>query len=386
MHSIVAATVVFGATGSTLAVSLVSMAQFGPTLLLGPLAGRWADTGSPVRQMILGRTLCCAGSGLAAAYLVLFGDRSDAAVVTGMLAGSLLAGFGFTVGGPAMQTIVPGLVGRDELARAMTVNTMPMTVSRIAGPALGAVLATRWTPAGTLALCAVTHAVFIALIVLARFPASVRSIRTDDRTIGFAWRFVRRDRALLMLLLGVATVGLGTDPSITLAPATSVAVTGDVDLVGPLATAFGCGAFSGLLILLMLLHRWSHRHVAYISVAVMAAGHLLAATSEASGLWVVLAGFIVAGIGFSMAMGCLGTAIQERTPDLLRGRVMSMWMIGFVGARPIGGPVLAVVADRWSVGVAFLVLGLLTAAVAALVAIAVGRRVAPIEDEATPMR
>ena len=68
-HGIVAAIVIYDATRSALMVGMVGVAQFGPQLLLTPTSGRWADTGNPVRQILLGRVFCATGSGVVAGWL-----------------------------------------------------------------------------------------------------------------------------------------------------------------------------------------------------------------------------------------------------------------------------------------------------------------------------
>ncbi|MGV0801695.1 MFS transporter, partial [Mycolicibacterium elephantis] len=68
-HGIVAAIVMFEATHSALMVGLVGVVQFGPQLIFSPTSGKWADTGDPARQILLGRVLCVAGSGFTAVWL-----------------------------------------------------------------------------------------------------------------------------------------------------------------------------------------------------------------------------------------------------------------------------------------------------------------------------
>ncbi len=136
-HGIVAAIVMYDATHSALMVGMVGVAQFGPQLILSPTSGKWADTGNPARQILLGRVLCVAGSGFAAVWLFARPDLQGMAAAIPVLVGSLLVGFGFVVGGPAMQSIVPNLIRDGELSTAMALNSMPMTVGRIVGPATG---------------------------------------------------------------------------------------------------------------------------------------------------------------------------------------------------------------------------------------------------------
>jgi MFS family permease len=66
-------------------------------------------------------------------------------------------------------------------------------------------------------------------------------------------------------------------------------------------------------------------------------------------------GFAVAGLGFGCAMTGLSTVVQERAPDDLRGRIMALWMVGFVGSRPPAATVLGGSADLLTVRAAFVI-------------------------------
>ena len=81
-HGLVAAIVMYEATRSALMVGLVGVAQFMPQLILAPTSGKWADTGNPARQILLGRVFCVIGSGSIAVWMFaepgLQGDRSSA--------------------------------------------------------------------------------------------------------------------------------------------------------------------------------------------------------------------------------------------------------------------------------------------------------------------
>jgi predicted MFS family arabinose efflux permease len=371
IHSIVAAIVVFDATGSALGVALVTLMQFGPQLVLTPLTGRWADTGSsPGFQIVLGRLFCIAGSGLVALWLQLDDTSEGWAVAVPVLVGSLVVGVGFTVGGPAMQSVIPSIVSAPELPRAMTLNTLPMMVARVAGPALGALVAVHVGPAAAFACSAATHAVFAAFTVIARLPSPERQPEQADRGVWSAVRHLRGDRALALTLVAVTIVGFGSDPSITLAPALSSDLAGGVELVGQLSFAFGSGAAAGLFVQLAALRRLGTHTMSIVGLAALAIG--LGAAGMAQGPGGALAAFGVAGMGFGIGMASLSTQVQERAPAQMRGRVMALWMMGFVGSRPLASLSLGAVTDAWSVRA-----GLLTAAAlvfAATVAFVAGTR------------
>ncbi len=68
-----------------------------------------------------------------------------------------------------------------------------------------------------------------------------------------------------------------------------------------------------------------------------------------------LVGFAVAGLGFGWAMTGLSTVVQERAPDDLRGRIMALWLVGFLGSRPFAAAILGGAADAVSVQAAFVI-------------------------------
>ncbi|WP_326548593.1 MFS transporter [Mycolicibacterium sp. ND9-15] len=356
-HGIVAAIVMYDATKSALMVGMVGVVQFAPQLILSPTSGKWADIGDPARQILLGRVLCVAGSGLTAAWL--FADPAQDGISAAMpvLLGTLLVGFGFVVGGPAMQSIVPNLIRDGELSTAMALNSFPMTIGRIVGPAAGAYIAAHTGPAAAFAVSAVLHLVFAFFLVAVRFPAKpARAVDTDYR-VRVAIRYVWRDRPLFLALVAVATVGLASDSSITLTPSMADALGGDARLVGTLSAVFGVGAAVGMAVLALMRGRMPSHKVSAIGMAGLAAG--CAVLTAAAAPAVAIAGFTLAGLGFGWAMTGLSTVVQERAPEQLRGRIMALWLVGFLGSRPIAAALLGGTADAFNVQAAFAVAAVL---------------------------
>lgn len=381
VHSIVAAIVVFAATGSALMVGLVSVAQFAPQLFLSMLSGKWADRGHAPQQILLGRVLCTAGSGSLALWMWLRPDEGAFVAVPVLLA-SLLVGFGFVVGGPAMQSIIPSLIRPGELATAMALNTAPMTTARIVGPALGAYAAVHLGPAAAFGFAAGTHLIFAVIVVIVRFPEARAHRPGTDYSVGSALRYVRGDRPLMLLLAATAAAGIGSEPSMTLAPAMARELDGSTQLVGELSMAFGLGAGIGLVIISVLSRRIPSTLSASVGMWLIAVG--LAAVAVSPTVWLVLAAFGLAGFGFSWTMTGASTLIQERSPDELRGRIMALWLIAFVGSRPFAAALVGSAADLLSVRASFVV----TAGLLALIALACRPQVlsGPLPAPATPGR
>ncbi|AMO63821.1 major facilitator superfamily transporter [Mycolicibacterium phlei] len=350
-HGLVAAIVMWEATRSALMVGMVGVAQFLPQLILSPTSGKWADTGDPARQILLGRVLCVLGSGFIATWLFAAGEQRSMAAASAVLAGTLLVGFGFVVGGPAMQSIVPNLIRDGELSTAMALNSFPMTIGRIVGPAAGAYIVAHSSAAVAFAVATGLHFVFLACIVAVRFPKPPVRDADGDYRVRVALKYVWRDRPLLMALVAVAVMGIASDSSITLAPSIVDELGGDARLVGILSAVFGVGAALGMAALALLRGRVASARVSAVGLAGLGLGCALLTVAVTPVL--ALIGFALGGLGFGWAMTGLSTVVQERAPGELRGRIMALWLVGFLGSRPIAAALLGGTADMTNVYVAF---------------------------------
>jgi MFS family permease len=364
LHSVVAAIAAFDATGSALVVGIVSAVQFVPQIIFGPVAGSWADQGSIKFQMILGRALLSSGSlSLAAWYFFHSGDDATADAVA-VIISSVLFGIGLVVGGPAMQTAAPRLVTRNELPAAMALNTAPMTIGRIAGPVVGA-LGIAWLGYGMAFLMGgLLSLVFIVLIAGIRFPPVDGHQKGEKHSMREAVSFVLSDRPVLLTLIGVTAVGVASEPIITLAPAMAAQFGAHSQTVGALVTTMGVGAGIGVLTSSVFALKLRHDRASFLGMLIMAVS-LGVCVFPLSQAWVMIA-FAASGFGFIVAQTGLSTIMQLRIPPLLRGRIMALWLIGFVGSRPLGAVAAGAVADAWSVYTAFAGVGVFMLIVAFL--------------------
>ena len=326
---------------------LVSVAQFVPQLLLAPASGTWADRGDLVRQLVVGRVFCIAGSGALALYFWLadHGTGSTGAVV--VLLGSMVIGIGFAVGGPAQHSIVPLLLRDGELATATGLNSLPMTLARTAGPPVGAVVATAWGPASAFALAAAAQGAFVLLLLITALPRQVERAEGTDYSVRFALRHVRDDRTLLLLLVVVAGTALAAEPAMTLSPTIAHALGGGSQVVGHIVGAFGVGSAAGYPVYARLSRRCRQEVLARSSLALMSAATLVLAFVDH--MAVVLLLFGVVGVSFMMAMTAATTLILERVPAIIRGRIMALWSVSFIGSRPLAATLEGWLADAFSI-------------------------------------
>ncbi len=376
IHNVVAVVLAWQITGSATWVAVVSVVQFVPQIVLAPIVGPLADRSSRGRLVAYGRLFCIVGSGGLALWIWIVG--ADAVSIEAILLSTLVVGTGFAVSGPAMQAMVPDLVERSEVGRAVALDSMPTMFGRAAGPAIGALLAAVAGPAVALVVAALGHLVFGAVAaVIARGDAATSAALADGRfRDGLA--YIRRNPVVMLLLAGVTAVGMGADPVVTLAPAIAHDLGGSDALVGYLGSAFGIGAVLGSVASTFLGSGVRQSWTPAVGLTILGLG--LVVVPFVSSPWAVCACFLVAGVGFTIAFAGCTSLLHRVVPSTMRGRVMALWLIAFMGTRPIAAVFNGVVADAFGTGAALVSLGLAVALTGLLCLPVMLRRSTPAES------
>ena len=356
--NIAGAILVFDLTSSAFFVGLVSVAQFTPQLLLTPLTGAQADSGDRFVQVIIGTAITALGSVLLTTWAVTIGftGQRDALV---MVAAAGLVGTGFAVAGPATSALLPALVRRSELPDALALSSLPIVVARSIGPAVGAGLYLSLGPIVTFGLAGVLHMGFLALLLQLRrrIRMSLRS-RTagSDGRISAGFAYLRRSPRTVLQILGVGIIGVGVDPVTTLTPALTAALGAPSSFVGALASSFGIGAAVGYLALSQARLAVGIMRLGAIGLALMGVGTVLAGIAPAQVVAVV--GIAIAGAGMTFSLNAFTTLVQADVPDDLRGRVMAVWSMAFLGSRPVTALVTGSLTDTVGVRPALVLSGI----------------------------
>lgn len=348
IQNIASASLVFELTGSVFLVGLVTFAQFSPQLLFAPLSGAMADRGDPRRQLVLGRSFCVLGAAILAGWVWVAGDI-DAVPAWLVVMAALVVGIGFAIGGAAMQALLPALVRPGEIGRAVALDNLTFSVGRAVGPAAGGVLAATVGHGAAFAAAAIGHLIFLMAVSRLR----VREAPLTEGagfSVSEGMRYLRTDPVVAVLILGVAAVGIGADPAITLAPSLSESLGGGPELVGLFASAFGIGAFVGFFLQALLRRFLAHRHLAPLGLLMLAAASV--ALPFAPKAVVALVAFGVGGAGMTFALTAFTTLLYDRVPQQFIGRIMALWLVGFVGSRPLAAALSGGLADLSSVDAA----------------------------------
>lgn len=359
VQNIAAAVLMFELTGSAFLVGAVSAFQFAGPLVLALWAGALSDRLDRRRLLMTGRMVSATAVGFLAVVLASRGVEGFGGPVV-LLAAVLVMGFGLALTSPAMQSLVPSLVEPDKLEQALALNSIAPSLARTVGPAAGAGLLVLGGPALAFAVAAGSHTVFVAVLLCIRGrPHKPPGGR--PRILGGV-RYLVDDRNAGMIMLSVALLAFGADPVVTLTPSLADQLGGGGETVGMFATAFGLGSVALVAVFSQIRRFAGLRATGVAGILVQSAG--LAATAFSPTVLAAATGFFVTGAGFMMATISLNTRIQRRVPEELRGRVMALWGVAFLGSRPFAAMANGSIADTFSIQAALLTAAVVVAAAA----------------------
>ncbi len=257
-----------------------------------------------------------------------------------MLAAAFGIGLGQAVAAPTLNALVPALVEDQDLEGAIGLTSSTFDIGRALGPATsGVLLATVGAETAFVVNAASFLALMVALLVIRARPGP----RGGDRSVRAGLAFVRRTPVLWMALLGVGALGFAADPMITLAPPLAVEFDGGDTLVATVVSSFGIAASIAALWFGRLQRARDTLSIAAGAAGVLAIGLTTVALAPVAA--VAIAGFAVTGVGFVLGLAGLTAVPQRLTPDELRGRVMALWTVAFLGNRPIAAVIDGAAAD-----------------------------------------
>jgi MFS family permease len=339
-------------THSPFKLGLMSTLTFGPFLLLSVVVGAAADR-FPRRRMLLAAQSVLAVQALALAAL----EWSGQIQYWHMAVLALIGGVAGCVDMPTRYPFVADLVGTDDLGSAVALHSVVLNVARIVGPALAGLLIVRHgiTPA----LVAGVVGVLVLMAGLASTPVRSPAPRECGTTVGQEIRegvryalVTPRIRQLLAVLFVVA---LTVPHSGVVVPLLASNLLGaGADTYGFLMAALGAGAVCGALASGSLRTGPRPRVVLGCALLACAALGLLAVAGE---FWPAAALLYLVGFASIVVVTGCSTELQLLTPDGLRGRVMSLHTLVFVGVVPIGAFVFGALAEGRGVRAALLLAG-----------------------------
>ena len=383
MQTVAQSFVVLDLTHSGTQLGLTSAARFLPMFVFGPLGGVFADRMDRRRVLYLTQTL----SGLlAGVFAVTVGTHSIRLWIVYLLA--LALGFVNVFDNPARQSFISEMVSARDLPNAVTLNSVAMNMARVFGAALGGVIAA----AIGLALCFTFNALSFGAVLVSLaamrsselFPAE--RVSRQKKQVRQGLRYVRNTPELLIPLLMIAVIGtLAWEFQVTLPLMATKVFHGGAASYGVMASVMGGGAVVGGLISAAR----SRPRARALCLAAIGWGIAILAAAVAPSMALELAALVFVGYGSITFNSLAKTTLQLSARPEMRGRVMALWALAWLGSTPVGGPIVGwagqAAGARWALvigGLATLACGIL--ALPALTRI--DRRAAADTPPAAPAR
>ncbi|MEO9222533.1 MAG: MFS transporter [Mycobacteriaceae bacterium] len=367
MQQIAQSWLVLELTGSPTALGLVVALQTLPILLLGPYGGVVADR-MDKRRLMIGLQSMMGVLALVLALLTITGEVR----LWHVYVLAFLLGLNNCFESPARQAFVLEMVGPKDLRNAVSLNSVLVNSARAVGPAVaGIIIAT-----GGLGLCFLLNAVSFVAVVISLVRLDVSGLQRSTPTArargqlreGFS--YVRHTPVLAIPLLMMGLVGcLAYEFQVVLPVLADRTFHGDARTYGFMTGAMGVGAVVGGLYVAARGQTGLRSLVS--STAVF--GVVILGAAFAPNLALELVALSLVGVASVAVLAKGNSTLQLEAAPHMRGRVMALWTVAFLGSTPIGGPVAGAVSEQFGAR-AGLVLGAAACLLAALLGAAAAQR------------
>jgi MFS family permease len=336
-------------TDSGVALGLLAAAQFGPVLLLGAWAGVVADRSDKRRLLLIVQSLAMLQS-FAMGALAFMGAPPLAAIYAVAVAGGVLTAFD----NPTRRSFVAEMVPRDQINNAVSLNSALMTGSRVLGPALAGLLVMTVGFGWTFVIDGVSYvAVLIGLAMMRTselHPSPVLERARGQVRAGL--RYARSVPQLWMPLVMMAVIGTLAFNFQVVVPLFVIQDLGGSDQTFTLLfSVLSLGSFVGAL----LVARRTGSSVRRVGMTALAFGVSMAMLAVAPNQAVAFLVGPLIGVASIAFMTSSTSLVQTESAPEMRGRVLALQAMVFLGSTPIGGPIVGWIAEnlgaRYALGV-----------------------------------
>ncbi|MER8042050.1 MFS transporter [Streptomyces sp. NPDC094032] len=358
---------VLSLTGSAAAVGVTTALQFLPMLLFGLYGGVIADR-YPKRRLLMISQAALGLCGLALAALTLSGSVQ----VWHVYLIAFLLGMVTVVDNPARQSFVSEMVGPDRLRNAVSLNSANFQSARLVGPAVAGVLIAGVGSGWAFLINGLSFLAPLVALWLMR-PGELHKVERAPRGKGQlreGLRYVAGRPDLIWPIVLVGFIGtFGFNFPIWLTAFSSEVFHVGAGTYGFLNTLMAAGSLAGAL---LAARRGSTRlRMLVIAAGVFGALEIAAALSPSFWLFALLL-LPIGMIGLTVNITA-NSAVQMATDPVMRGRVMSLYMMVFAGGTPIGAPLLGWITDTYGARVGFATGGLVSLTAAATIGLILAR-------------
>ena len=329
------------------AVGITTGLQFLPMLLLGPYGGVLADRYRK-RVILLWTQLAMGVTGLVLGLLVVTGS----AQLWHAYLAALCLGIASAVDAPARQSFVSELVGQDNIANAVALNSASFNTARLTGPAVAGVLIA-WVGTGPVFLLnAASYAAVVISLFLIRSTELVPATRAarGKHQVAEGVNYVRRrpDLMLIMVLVGILGA-FGMNFPITNALMATVEFGVGPGEFGLLGSIMAVGTLAGAL----LAARRTGPRLRFLLGGALGLGLFTLLGSATPSFWLYAAVLIPVGLASITFLNSCNSSIQLSVEPQFRGRVLALYLGVLQGGTAVGAPLTGWIAGefgaRWAV-------------------------------------
>jgi MFS family permease len=310
-------------SGSAFWLGVVAFADLFPAVVVSPIAGAVADRTDRLRLTIAVQSVIVAQGALLAVL-----TAAGLVTIPLLIALEFALGIAQSFAQPARQSLMPGLVAREDLAGAVAMNSLTFNVARFVGPALGGVLIVKAGIVAPIAANTLCYLAATATLPLLSVAAADRVGHAPSRSIlgetldGF--RYAARHPGIGRIMLFAGIIGVFARPMLELLPAFADGLFGrGAEGLAVLTSATGFGALAAGTVLVARGRVRGMTLLALVAGLAMAAGSLLMAATDL---------FAVGVLGAALSAGAqvvhgisVQTLAQTAADRSMRGRVMSLW-------------------------------------------------------------
>jgi MFS family permease len=352
--------------GSTTAVGWITFASFIPFVIVGPIAGAFADRFDRRRLLIFATAFGVLGASFLAVITI-----ADVVEVwhVGVLAFATGSAQAATV--PTRQALIANVVPAEDLLNAVALGGISQHGSRVVGPLFGAAFLGTLGAGSVFVLSAVLLALGLVEAVRLKYrpptsqtaqvagleAARVSGLKRLGSDIAAAGRYVRADRRLLTVIGFVAVHCSFTMAFDSMIPALSEKVGGSATLYSSILIGLGAGAITGTLTVSQL--RSERARGVVFAVVGVGSGAAMVIMGTANTPTFVIVGAVLGGLTQASYMTMSASLIQHIVTDEFRGRVMSLYIMIAAGHMAILNLGYGRIAERIDVRVLLIVPGLL---------------------------
>jgi MFS family permease len=357
-------------TGNGLAVGLLVGCQFFPVLLLGAWTGLVADRSDKRRLLLIVQTFAMAQS-FALAFLAFMEHPPLAAIYVVAFCGGIATAFD----NPARRAFVVEMVPIEDVQNAVSMNSALMTSARIFGPALAGLLSATVGYGWCFTLDGLSYLAVIAGLWMI-IPAELRRAPVTERSKGqvrAGLRYAHEHIDLWIPLAMMAAIGLlAFNFGVVMPLFVTRSLGGNDTTYTLLYSVLSVGALLGAL----ATARRATIEVSHVVAAALLFGVSMLLLSIMPTLATVFPAALLMGCASMVFMTQSTAIVQVRSDPAMRGRVLALQAIVFLGSTPIGGPILGWICDAWGARAGLALGGLSCLAAAAWGAVTARRAVA----------